>query len=189
MAHVTSEGLLSHKCGEQTTISSQTSETNATTGQQSRRLLHINLFPLEVWSGKIWYMAVMMVACTQLSPALPFLISSWNSFWGHLLLILHLASFWFSVLSLHLPLCNFLTLDFKLAYCFDNLRSIDCIWLTKHSHAGEGLRKCSMCQEPWVISNTRHPSFCGHEAGVISTGKALCLNAERQTKLCFYKST
>lgn len=51
MAHVTLEELLSHKCGEQTTISLQTSETNATTGQKSRRLLHINLFPP---GGLIW---------------------------------------------------------------------------------------------------------------------------------------
>lgn len=46
--HITAEGLLSHKCcGEQTTVFSQTAETNATTGRQSRRLLLINLFALE----------------------------------------------------------------------------------------------------------------------------------------------
>lgn len=128
-----------------------------------------------------------MVSSTQLSPALPFLISFWNSFWGHLLLI-HLASFWFSVLSLHLPLRNFLTRDFKPAYCFDNLRSVGCIWLTKHSHTDEGLRKYSICQESPIIPNTCHPSSHGHYAVVISAGKALCWNATRQTKLCFYKS-
>lgn len=36
---------------------------------------------------------------------------------------------------------NFLTPDLKLADCFDSLRSAYWVWLTKHSHAGEVLRK------------------------------------------------
>lgn len=117
---------------EQTAICSQTTETNATTGQQNRGLLLINLFHQEVWSENVLYTAVLMVSSTQPPPALPFLISSWNSFGHHLLQILQPFLFLqFSLLNLHLPLCNVLTPNFKLADCFDSLRSAYCIWLTK----------------------------------------------------------